>query len=120
MGRDDHQIRGITGILTESPGLYERLSSQQNLDYFARLYDVEESRRKSQVEHYLRLLGLWERRDEPVAGFSKGMKQKLAIARALVHGPKVVFMDEPTSALDRSPLAPCATSSRSSKGRGGP
>ncbi|HEX9016778.1 MAG TPA: ABC transporter ATP-binding protein, partial [Chloroflexota bacterium] len=100
VGRDDYQIRAITGILTESPGLYERFSPRQNLDYFARLYGMDERLRASQVERYLRLLGLWDRRDERVSGFSKGMKQKLAIARAIVHEPKVVFLDEPTSALD--------------------
>lgn len=100
VGRDNHRIRQIVGILTESPGLYEKLSAQQNLDFFARLYGVEEHRQSRQVERYLRILGLWERRREPVAGFSKGMKQKIAIARALVHEPKVLFLDEPTSALD--------------------
>lgn len=100
VGEDDHRIRQMVGILTESPGLYERLNAQQNLEYFAKLYGLDEARRGRQVEHYLRLLGLWERRGEPVSGFSKGMKQKIAIARAVVHEPKVVFMDEPTSALD--------------------
>ena len=100
VGKDDHQIRQTVGILTESPGLYERLSAWQNLDYFARLYGLDEERRERQVEKYLRMLGLWDRRRERVGGFSKGMKQKIAIARALVHEPKVLFLDEPTSALD--------------------
>ena len=87
VGRDDDRIRQIVGILTESPGLYEKLSARQNLDYFARLYGLEDDERDRQVEKYLHMLGLWERRREPVSGFSKGMKQKLAIARALVHEP---------------------------------
>ncbi|MHB0869374.1 MAG: ABC transporter ATP-binding protein [Chloroflexota bacterium] len=100
VGRDDARIRRIVGILTESPGLYDKLSAQQNLLFFARLYGLEEKLRARQVERYLRVLGLWERRREPVSGFSKGMKQKIAIARALIHEPKVLFLDEPTSALD--------------------
>lgn len=100
VGRDNEAIRALIGILTESPGLYEKLSAQQNLDYFGRLYGLSNAQRAEQVKRYLEMLGLWDRREEPVAGFSKGMKQKLAIARALLHEPKIVFLDEPTSALD--------------------
>ena len=98
VGRADAQIRSQIGILTESPGLYERLSARRNLEIFAELYGVKDVR--GQVEKYLRLLDLWDRRDSEASTFSKGMKQKLAIARALLHEPPVVFMDEPTSALD--------------------
>jgi ABC-2 type transport system ATP-binding protein len=100
VGRESDAIRATTGILTESPGLYEKLNAAQNLDYFARLYGLPAAERDQQVKRYLSMLGLWERRAEPVAGFSKGMKQKLAIARALLHEPQVVFLDEPTSGLD--------------------
>ncbi len=100
VGPDCAAIRGRIGILTESPGLYEKLSAAQNLDFFARLQGIDAARREQQVKRYLTLLGLWERRDEAVAGFSKGMKQKLAVARALLHEPQVLFLDEPTSALD--------------------
>ncbi len=100
VGREDDEIRRHIGILTESPGLYERFSARYNLDFYARLYGVPAARRASQVEKYLRLLGLWGRRDEPVGTFSKGMKQKVAIARAVVHEPQVLFLDEPTAGLD--------------------
>ena len=98
IGKDDMNIRRSVGILTEAPGLYERLDAVRNLTLYAKLYEVDDV--AGQVEKYLRLLGLWERRDEPVGGFSKGMKQKLAVARALLHEPPLLFLDEPTAALD--------------------
>lgn len=98
IGKDDQDVRRTVGILTESPGMYERLSAEKNLSIFARLYEVRDV--PGQIEKYLRMLGLWERRFEPVGGFSKGMRQKLAIARALLHEPRVLFLDEPTSGLD--------------------
>ena len=98
LGRDDEKIRGSVGILTESPGLYERLSAEYNLEIFAELYGCRDPR--GQVQKYLRLLDLWDRRDTEAGTFSKGMKQKLAIARALLHEPPIIFLDEPTAALD--------------------
>ncbi len=93
-------VRARVGILTETPGLYEKLSAVANLDFFGRLYGLDAATRAERIERYLRLFSLWDRRDDPAGGFSKGMKQKLAIARALLHEPSVVFLDEPTAALD--------------------
>jgi len=98
VGRDDGAIRQCVGLLTETPGMYDRLSAEKNLNIFARLYGVSDV--PGQVQKYLRLLGLWERRGDEVGSFSKGMRQKLAIARALLHEPKVLFLDEPSSSLD--------------------
>ena len=98
VGVDDAAIRASIGLLTETPGLYPRLDAEQNLSFFAKLHGIEDI--AGQLRTYLTLLGLWERRHDPVGGFSKGMQQKLAIARALLHEPPVIFLDEPTSALD--------------------
>jgi ABC-2 type transport system ATP-binding protein len=98
LGKDDNRLRAKVGFLTETPGLYDRLSAEANLAYFAHLYDVVDV--AGRVEHYLRWLGLWDQRFEPAGTLSKGMRQKLAIARALLHDPPIVFLDEPTSALD--------------------
>jgi ABC-2 type transport system ATP-binding protein len=94
------EVRARVGILTETPGLYDKLSATDNLDFFGRLYGLDAATRAERIERYLRLFDLWERRDDIAGTFSKGMKQKLAIARALLHDPSVVFLDEPTAALD--------------------
>jgi ABC-2 type transport system ATP-binding protein len=93
-------VRARVGVLTEVPGLYEKLSAQANLDFFGRLHSLPADVRSERIERFLRLFDLWDRRAEATATFSKGMKQKLAIARALLHDPSVVFLDEPTAALD--------------------
>lgn len=98
IGQQDTEIRRTVGILTETPGMYDNLSAQYNLEIYASLYEVKDP--KGQVEKYLRMLGLWERRLDEAGTFSKGMKQKLAIARALLHEPRILFLDEPTAALD--------------------
>ncbi len=98
VGKDDHEIRRNVGVLTETPGLYDRLSAWRNMTIFATLYEVPDV--PGQVEKYLRMLGLWDRRHDEAGTFSKGMRQKLAIARALLHEPRILFLDEPTSGLD--------------------
>ncbi len=96
--RNVEQLHEVVGMLTQTPGLYDRLSAKRNLEYFASFYPSIES--QSQVEKYLKLIGLWKRCNDKVGTFSKGMKQRLALARALVHEPKVLFLDEPTAGLD--------------------
>jgi ABC-2 type transport system ATP-binding protein len=98
LGRQDSQIRRTVGLLTETPGMYDNLSAEYNLRIFAELYEVPDV--GGQVEKYLRMLGLYDRRLDAAGTFSKGMKQKLAIARALLHEPKIIFLDEPTAGLD--------------------
>jgi ABC-2 type transport system ATP-binding protein len=98
VGSEDTDIRRSVGILTESPGMYDNLSAEFNLRIYANLYEVKDV--PGQVEKYLRMLGLWDRRHDEAGTFSKGMKQKLAIARSLLHEPRLLFLDEPTSGLD--------------------
>jgi len=94
------KIRKMVGILPENVGLYDSLSAYRNLDFYGKLYEVPEAKRRENIEHLLRLLGIWERRDDAVGTFSKGTKHKIAIARALIHDPQVLFLDEPTANLD--------------------
>jgi ABC-2 type transport system ATP-binding protein len=98
VGQQDTDIRRTVGVLTETPGMYDNLSAEYNLRIFAELYEVKDVR--GQIEKYLKMLGLYERRLDAAGTFSKGMKQKLAIARALLHEPRVLFLDEPTAGLD--------------------
>ncbi len=94
------KIRKLIGLIPENVGLHGSLSIYRNLDFYARLYERTEQQRKESIEHLLKLLGLWEKRDQPADTLSKGMKQKVAIARALVHDPEILFLDEPTANLD--------------------
>ncbi|MDG6908843.1 MAG: ABC transporter ATP-binding protein [Nitrososphaerota archaeon] len=102
VGDDEGSLRArkMIGLVSDNVGLYEVLSAYRNLEIYGRLYGVPEARRRENIEKLLTMLGLWEKRDVAAGTFSKGMKQKLAVARALVHDPEVVFMDEPTANLD--------------------
>ena len=99
-GADSLKIRKLIGLVPDTVGLYETLSAYRNLDFYGRFYEVPEPQRGENIRRFLKMLGLWEKRDVAAGTFSKGMKQKLAVARALVHDPQVLFMDEPTANLD--------------------
>ncbi|MBN9389321.1 MAG: ABC transporter ATP-binding protein [Chloroflexi bacterium] len=100
VGPDSNAVRASIGLLTESPGLYESLNALDNMVFYAQLYGLNETEARKRSEEALRWLELWRWRKQPVATYSKGMKQKLAIGRALLHQPKVLFLDEPTASLD--------------------
>src|SRR2546421_8367807 len=97
---DAQEIRKLIGLMPDNVGLYEALSAYDNLDFFGQLYDRTEAQRKENIQRLLTMLGLWEKKDVTVGTFSKGMKQKLGIACALIHDPQILFMDEPTANLD--------------------
>jgi len=95
-----NSIRRRTGALLEHPGLYERLSAVDNLEFYGRAWRLPTQQRRSRIKELLNNLGLWERRNESVGTWSRGMKQRLAVARAMLHHPPLIFLDEPTAGLD--------------------
>lgn len=98
---DALKVREIIGILTESPSLYGRLSALENMEFFAKAYGVnDKTERDSKIRELLEFFQLWDRRLDNVGQYSMGMKQKLAIARSLIHDPEILYLDEPTSGLD--------------------
>ena len=94
------RIRASSGALLEHSGLYERLSAVDNLKFYGRIWHLNETDLKIRIEEVLQHLGLWQRRKESVGAWSRGERQKLAVARALLHRPELIFMDEPTAGLD--------------------
>lgn len=100
------EIRLRSGALLEHNGLYERLSAEDNLSFYGRVWHMPDAERKARIKDLLTHLDLWERRGEQVGTWSRGMKQKLALARTLLHRPALIFLDEPTAGLD--PVAAAA------------
>jgi ABC-2 type transport system ATP-binding protein len=97
---DSLKIRKIIGLVPDNVGLSDDLSAYDNLDFYGKIYDLTDAQRKESIHRFLEMLGLWEKRNLLAGTFSKGMKQKLAIARALIHDPQILFLDEPTVNLD--------------------
>ena len=100
------EVRARSGALLEHHGLYERMSAADNLDYYGRIWHMPKTDRESRIRELLEPLELYDRRNEPIGRWSRGMKQKLAVARTLMHHPELVFLDEPTAGLD--PVASAA------------
>ena len=98
--KEPEKVKKIVGYLPENPSLYERLSAVENLDFYAELYEIPRNVRIRKIKELLEFFNLSNRKNEKVGTYSKGMKQKLALARALINDPKILFLDEPTSGLD--------------------
>ena len=98
--KETQKIRKIIGYVPDNVGLYEQLSAYENLLFYGKLYDYPERELETNIEKYLRIVDLWDERNKPVGTYSKGMKQKVALARALVHEPSLLILDEPTANLD--------------------
>ncbi len=98
--RDEADVKRVTGLLAESPGLYEKLSAHEFLEFIGALYDVPDNVLSERIDDLLKLFGLYERREYLLESYSRGMKQKILIAAALIHDPPILFLDEPTSMLD--------------------
>jgi len=98
--KEENNVKWVTGLLAESPGLYEKLSAQEFMEFMGALYDVPTDILPERIDDLLKLFGLYDRRDHLLEGYSRGMKQKVLIASALIHDPPILFLDEPTSGLD--------------------
>jgi ABC-2 type transport system ATP-binding protein len=100
MKKQPEEVRVRCGALLEHHGLYERLSAAENLDYYGRIWRMSKADREKRIRELLEPLDLFDRRSESIGRWSRGMKQKLAVARTLMHHPELIFLDEPTAGLD--------------------
>jgi ABC-2 type transport system ATP-binding protein len=98
--KQETEVKRGTGLLAESPGLYEKLSAYEFLEFMGALYDVPNDVLSKRIDDLLKLFSLYDRRDYLLEGYSRGMKQKVLIAAAMIHDPPILFFDEPTSMLD--------------------
>ena len=100
VAKNGHDVRASVGVLTEHHGLYMRMTAVEYMDFFGQVYSLSPSARKARLENLLEYFGLAEASKRRIGEYSKGMRQKLALARALMHDPGVLLLDEPTSAMD--------------------
>ena len=98
--RDARDVRSTVGLLTEFPGLYHRMRADEYLHFFGELQGLSRTRREERIEELMKRFGMWDARKKRLGEYSKGMRQKIALIRALIHDPRVLFLDEPTSAMD--------------------
>jgi len=98
--KSPEQVRALVGVLTEQHGLYLRMTASEYLDFFGKVYQLDAATRKKRNLEWLEYFGLAEVASQPIGQYSKGMRQKLALARTLIHEPPVLLLDEPTSAMD--------------------
>jgi ABC-2 type transport system ATP-binding protein len=94
------EVRARTGALLEYTGIYEQMSAEDNLEFYARIWRIPSTERQARIKELLTEIGLWERRKELAGKWSKGMKQKLALVRTMLHRPPLILLDEPTAGLD--------------------
>jgi ABC-2 type transport system ATP-binding protein len=97
---DARAVRSTVGLLTEFPGLYHRMRADEYLHFFGELQGLSRARRELRIEELMKRFGMWNARKKRLGEYSKGMRQKIALIRALIHDPRVLFLDEPTSAMD--------------------
>ena len=97
---DARKVRGVVGLLTEFPGLYHRMKADEYLHFFGELQGLSRAQREARIEELMKRFGMWSAREKRLGEYSKGMRQKIALIRALLHDPRVLFLDEPTSAMD--------------------